>query len=88
MPPKRNRLADRIAQSENIARNGLPVPNPCEYCLSHGLPCIMDSKSRNCASCTRRGRKCEKRFHSEKEWDRLKQDEEKLASELEETQRL
>lgn len=42
----------------------------------------MDSKNHHCASCTRRGRKCEKRFHSNKEWESLKFAEEKNASEL------
>ncbi|BCR90110.1 uncharacterized protein ACHE_80833A [Aspergillus chevalieri] len=48
----------------------------------------MDSKNKNCAECTRRGRKCQKQFHSEREWDSLHRDQEKLAFDLEEAQRL
>jgi chromosome segregation ATPase len=43
----------------------------------------MDSKSRNCASCTRRGRKCEKRFHSAVEWAKLEKEENQIKSDLE-----
>ncbi|KAL2009636.1 hypothetical protein VTN00DRAFT_5443 [Thermoascus crustaceus] len=46
----------------------------------------MDSKSRNCSSCTRRGRKCEKRFHSDKEWNDLSRSEEQINAQLEEAE--
>ena len=48
----------------------------------------MDSRNKNCAECTRRGRKCQKQFHSDREWNSLHRDQEKLASDLEEAQRL
>ena len=42
----------------------------------------MDSKSRNCASCTRNNKKCEKRFHSDKEWSDLQKAEDKINKEI------
>ena len=47
----------------------------------------MDSKSRNCASCTRRGRKCEKRFHSLNEWAKLEKNEDKIKADIEQAER-
>jgi Spy/CpxP family protein refolding chaperone len=84
--PLRNRYKERCHQADRIVRNGVQVEFPCTWCDSHGLPCFMDSKNRNCAACTRRGRKCEKRFHSDSEWDKLQRDEEKIAREIEETE--
>lgn len=86
MPPKRNRYREFGRQADRIEQNGSPVEHPCRYCHSHHLPCIMDSKSRNCSSCTRRGRKCEKRFHSDKEWDDLSRSEEQISAQLEEAE--
>jgi hypothetical protein len=42
----------------------------------------MDLKSRNYASCTRRGWKCEKQFHSTAQWESLKRDEEWINCEI------
>jgi hypothetical protein len=86
MSSKRDRIADRVRQSEKIRKYGFPVDFPCEYCVSKNQSCIMDSKSRNCASCTRRGRKCEKRFHSANEWNRLQEEEDRISRELREAE--
>ncbi|EED23164.1 hypothetical protein TSTA_066170 [Talaromyces stipitatus ATCC 10500] len=45
---------------------------------------MMSEDKVKCAACTRRGRPCERRFHSEKEWNDLKNAEDKVKSELEE----
>jgi hypothetical protein len=74
--------ARRISQYQRILRDGFPTDDPCSRCLRRGEVCVMDSKSRNCASCTRYGRKCEKRFHSDKEWDALERAESKIDAEL------
>jgi hypothetical protein len=79
---QRDRKADRFRQSEEIRRNGYPVGDPCHYCRNHNETCIMDSNNRKCASCTRSGRTCEKRFHTEKEWRLLHEAEEKIVSSL------
>ncbi|KAF7137055.1 hypothetical protein CNMCM5793_006906 [Aspergillus hiratsukae] len=39
-----------------------------------------------CGSCLRRGRKCEKRFHSENEWKRLNRDRDTLTAQIDETE--
>ncbi|EEA20007.1 hypothetical protein TMatcc_010161 [Talaromyces marneffei ATCC 18224] len=44
----------------------------------------MDDKNSKCAACTRRGRPCERRFHSEREWNKLKESEQKISRELSE----
>ncbi|BCR87428.1 uncharacterized protein ACHE_31415S [Aspergillus chevalieri] len=46
----------------------------------------MESKSRNCASCTRHGRKCEKRFHSDKEWRDLNREQDRIEKEIHEAE--
>jgi predicted RNase H-like nuclease (RuvC/YqgF family) len=84
--PKRNRYREFGLQADEIEKQGVPVENPCEHCLRRNLLCIMDSKSRNCAACTRRGRKCEKRFHSEGEWKRLNRDRDALTAQIDETE--
>jgi hypothetical protein len=43
----------------------------------------MASKNRNCAECTRRGRKCERKLYSDVEWDAVLRDEKKVAADLE-----
>lgn len=80
----RDRVKERIRQADSIKEKGHVVENSCEYCFLKGTPCIMDSKNRNCASCTRRGRKCEKRFHGDREWNELKRNEKKLQDQLSE----
>lgn len=76
------RKRNRRIQSKSIERNGFVVENPCDRCFSSGRPCIMDSKSRNCASCTKHGKKCSQRFHGEAEWNRLLRDQERFDAEI------
>ena len=78
----RDRVKERVRQADNIKDKGHVVENPCEHCFLKGIPCIMDSKNRNCASCTRRGRKCEKRFHNDREWNELKRNEKQIQAQL------
>ncbi|KKA16655.1 hypothetical protein T310_9734, partial [Rasamsonia emersonii CBS 393.64] len=78
----RDRYKERLRQADLIHHHGFPVDPPCHYCERKNQSCIMDSKSRNCAACTRRGRKCEKRFHSDKEWNDLLKAEQKIDSDL------
>jgi hypothetical protein len=78
----KTRKQNRLRQYNEILLNGLVTDHPCELCLSQNKECVMDLKSRNCAECTRRGRKCTKRFHSDREWDRLERDRQRLADEL------
>ncbi|EEA26630.1 hypothetical protein PMAA_015530 [Talaromyces marneffei ATCC 18224] len=47
---------------------------------------MMSEDKAKCAACTYRGRPCERRFHSEKEWNDLKNAEDKVKSELEEAE--
>jgi predicted RNase H-like nuclease (RuvC/YqgF family) len=84
--PKCNHYREFGLQADEIERQGIPVKNLCEYCLRRNLLCIMDSKSRNCAACTHRGCKCEKRFHSEGEWKRLNRDYDALTAQIDETE--
>jgi hypothetical protein len=44
----------------------------------------MDNKDRNCASCTKRGRKCGNRFHSDREWTEFEKAETKTKEQLDE----
>lgn len=81
------RKRNRLLQYRAILANGSIVDNPCDHCAQSNKSCVMDSKNKNCAECTRRGRKCLKQFHSEREWENLHRDQEKIASELEEAQR-
>ena len=80
----RDRVRERVRQADSIKEKGHLVENSCEHCFLKGIPCIMDSKNRNCASCTRRGRRCEKRFHGDREWNELKRSEKKLQDQLSE----
>ncbi|OQE16982.1 hypothetical protein PENSTE_c022G01624 [Penicillium steckii] len=73
---------NRLRQYNDIIQNGVVVESPCEYYFSRGLDCVIDLKSRNCTECTRRGRKCSQRFHSNREWDRLERKHQKLANDL------
>jgi len=75
MMSSRVRGTERARQTSRILRYGHPVDNPCEYCSHQGQGCIMDDKNRNCAACTKRGRKCEKRFHNNNEWVQFEKDE-------------
>lgn len=43
---------------------------------------MMDPKHRNCAECTRRGRKCAKKFHSELEWQKVLREQQKIDDEI------
>jgi hypothetical protein len=80
----RIRGADRARQTGRILMYGHPVDNPCEYCSHQNQGCIMDTKNRNCAACTKRGRKCEKRFHNNKEWEQFEKDEIETTRQLNE----
>lgn len=82
----RNRYREFGLQADEILRSGVPVDDPCSHCVGRGVVCIMDSKSRNCASCTRRGRKCSKRFHGEQAWRRLNKDRDDLSSQIDEAE--
>jgi hypothetical protein len=81
---KTDLLKNRILQSSEIRKNGFIVEFPCEHCRFNDLDCIMDDKNSKCAACTRRGRPCERRFHSEKEWNKLKESEQQVSRELSE----
>lgn len=76
------RKQNRLKQYNTILSKGFVADVPCEHCSSRGVDCVMDLKSRNCAECTRRGRKCTKRFHSDREWNSLEAQRQKLADEL------
>ncbi|KAH2976717.1 hypothetical protein KXW58_006457 [Aspergillus fumigatus] len=76
------RKKNRLIQYRAICLNGSLVESPCILCSRRGVVCIMDSKSRNCAECTRSGRKCEKRFHSEHEWNRVLNAQEKIKEDI------
>lgn len=76
------RKKNRLRQYNQILKKGSPVDFPCDHCSSHGALCVMAPRNRNCAECTRRGRKCERRLHSEAEWDSVLKNEAKIAEEL------
>lgn len=76
------RKQNRLAQYKSILTNGHPSESPCEYCASHLVDCVMDPKFRNCAECTRRGRKCAKTFHSETEWQKVLREQQKIDEEI------
>lgn len=44
------------------------------------------ARSKKCSACALRGRRCERQFHSDKEWDDLQRGERKVAADLEEAQ--
>lgn len=81
----RDRYKERLRQADLIERHGFPVDPPCCLCERKNQSCIMDSKSRNCAACTRRGRKCEKRFHSDKEWKELEKAQKSIEDQIRKT---
>jgi hypothetical protein len=73
---RRARLYNRILQF------GSPVEPRCEFCFLRGHTCIMDPKNQKCAECTRRGRRCERQFHNEKEWNRLERSRKELRDKI------
>lgn len=81
------RKQNRLAQYNKILQFGTVVDNPCEYCSSHFTDCVMDPKSRNCAECTRRGRRCVREFHSEAEWKRVLRESEAIDKRMEEIEK-
>jgi len=73
-PPKEStRNRNRLRQANEIELRGIPAIIPCDSCVRMNRIRIMhpNGRSRNCASCTRRGRRCERQFHSKKEWNEL-----------------
>ena len=42
----------------------------------------MDPRNQKCSSCTRRGQKCENRFHGDNEWRKLEQAKSDLGAQL------
>jgi hypothetical protein len=78
----KTRKQNRLIQYQSILTNGSVSESPCEHCFSRGVDCVMDSKHRNCAECTRRGRKCAKKFHSESEWQKVLREQKKIDDEL------
>lgn len=78
----KTRKQNRLAQYNSILTNGSVSEDPCEYCFSHGVNCIMDPRHRNCAECTRRGRKCAKKFHSQSEWQKVLREQQKIDDEI------
>ena len=46
----------------------------------------MADKNQKCAACTRRGRPCERRFHSDREWRIIESNREKTEAEIRETE--
>lgn len=83
---KKNLRENRIRQSLEIRKNGFVVDSPCEHCRFNNIDCVMDDKSQKCRVCTRRGRTCERRFHSDHEWQCLKDAEEKVSLDIEENE--
>lgn len=77
------RKKNRLRQYNTILTAGSVIDTPCEHCSNNFIDCVIDSKSQNCAECTRRGRKCVKRFHNDREWESLERDRQKVALELE-----
>lgn len=73
---RRARLYNRILQF------GSPVEPRCEFCFLRGHTCVMDSRNQKCAECTRRGRRCERQFHDEKEWNRLEKSRKELRDKI------
>ena len=82
----RKRYHEFQKQAAEIEKQGVPVDSPCERCLLRGVPCIMDSKSRNCSTCTRNGKKCEARFHSDRQWNSLNRDRDVLDAQIDEAE--
>ena len=46
----------------------------------------MDSRNKNCAECTRCGRKCVREFHSESEWRKLDRERDRIDKEIHEAE--
>jgi uncharacterized protein YdcH (DUF465 family) len=78
----KTRKQNRLAQYNSILTNGSSSDNPCEYCFFRGIQCIMDPRHRNCAECTRRGRKCAKKFHTQSEWQKVLREQQKIDDEI------
>ena len=76
------RKQNRLAQYNSILTNGSVSDDPCEYCFSRGSDCVMASGHRNCAECTRRGRKCAKQFHSSSDWQKVLREQQKIDDEI------
>ena len=87
--PKRDKYADNKRLAEKIERYGRSVDSPCDFCLTRGKCCVMSpvARSKKCSACALRGRRCERQFHSDKEWDNLQRDKRKVAADLEEAQK-
>jgi hypothetical protein len=80
---KRDQTKNRIRNSSLIVSNGFVADFPCDFCRGSGLDCMMNENNQKCAACTRRGRPCERRFHSDREWNALQEAENKIKSDLE-----
>ncbi|KAG5201291.1 hypothetical protein GTR04_7577 [Trichophyton interdigitale] len=79
----RNRHRERAQQADIIDRYGSPVEFPCSSCFSSGALCIiMDSKSKKCSGCVRSGQPCLDRVFSAAEWQKIKDEEDRVASRL------
>lgn len=83
----KTRKQNRLAQYNKILKFGTIADNPCSHCSSHLVDCVMDPKSRNCAECTRRGRKCVREFHSDAEWKRVLKESEAIDKRMEEIEK-
>ena len=86
MPSPSQRMTNRLRQYNEIRRNGYTVSSPCEFCFRNCLDCVMDARNKNCAECTRRGRKCVREFHSEREWRKLDVERERIDKEIQEAE--
>ncbi|KAJ5974027.1 hypothetical protein N7481_007313 [Penicillium waksmanii] len=87
--PKRNKYADNNRLALRIEQSGRPTSSPCDYCLVRGKCCIMSpyANSKKCSTCARRGQVCERSFHTDKEWDDLQREEQKVSADLTEAQK-
>uniref|UniRef100_A0A093UKB9 DNA repair protein RAD50 n=1 Tax=Talaromyces marneffei PM1 TaxID=1077442 RepID=A0A093UKB9_TALMA len=83
---KRDQTKNRIVNSSLIISNGFIADFPCEHCRRNDYIYMISEDKAKCAAYTRRGRPCERRFHSKKEWNDLKNAEDKVKSELEEAE--
>jgi hypothetical protein len=78
-------LQARTIQVQLILRLGSKAENPCEFCRLNSEGCIMPPSSSNlskCAACTRQGRPCIHRFHSESEYRSVLDAHSNLSKEL------
>lgn len=83
---KADTLQQRISQSAKIQKSGFIVEYPCEYCRFNDYPCVMADRNQKCAACTRRGRPCERRFHSDREWRILESNRQETKAEIRKTE--